>query len=95
MVAYMIADVNVTDPTVYEEYRAHAPSVIAQYGGRYLARGGEPVVLEGGWQPHRIVILEFPDMASIKAWHGSPEYAPLRALRDSAATSRFIAVPGV
>ena len=68
MPAYLIANVEVTDPVGYEEYRRLAPAAIAAHGGRYLARGGgATTVLEGEFTPHRLVILEFPDMARLKA----------------------------
>jgi uncharacterized protein (DUF1330 family) len=62
MAAYLVCDINVTNPTQYEEYKKLAQAAVAQYGGRYLARGGEKVVLEGSWQPNRVVVLEFPDL---------------------------------
>ena len=95
MAAYLIVNVEVTDAELYEEYRQQAPAVIALYGGRYLARGGAVKVLEGTWMPKRCVILQFPDMESLLRWHDSPEYRPLRALRDRAARSSFVATEGL
>ena len=66
MAAYLIADVQITDPEQYEEYKRQVSPLIARFGGRYLARGGQHEVLEGDWEPHRMVLLEFPDMASLK-----------------------------
>ncbi|WP_373503000.1 DUF1330 domain-containing protein [Aestuariivirga sp.] len=94
MPAYIIADVTVTDPEGYEAYRARVPAVIAAHGGRYLARGGAIMTLEGEWNLGRCVILEFPDMAHVKVFWESAEYAPLRAIRESCATSRLVAVEG-
>ncbi|WP_310159595.1 DUF1330 domain-containing protein [Paraburkholderia terricola] len=51
-------------------------------------------ILEGDWQPHRLVIIEFPDMASLMAWYESPEYAPLKAIRETCARTRIIALEG-
>jgi uncharacterized protein (DUF1330 family) len=65
--AYLIADVDITDAAVFEEYRRDVPATEARYGGRYIARGGATKVLEGDWEPHRLVIVEFPDMASLMA----------------------------
>ena len=62
MAAYVVAEVEVTDPAVYEEYRKLVPSTIAKYGGKYLVRGGAVDVKEGGWQPKRLVVLEFASM---------------------------------
>ena len=60
MAAYVIAHVDVTDPIAYQEYIRMSPESIKAYGGRFLARAGETQVLEGDWQPKRLVILEFP-----------------------------------
>ena len=94
MAAYLIADVEVTNPEGYEEYRAQVPAIIAAYGGRYLVRGGACEVLEGGAPPHRRVVLEFGTMAGLKAFWDSPEYRPLRALRERNADSHIVAVEG-
>jgi uncharacterized protein (DUF1330 family) len=57
--AYVIADIEVTDPAAYEGYKSAVGATIAAFGGRYLSRAGHTEVLEGGWQPRRLVILEF------------------------------------
>ena len=95
MAAYAIIQVEVTDPERFDEYKVQVPPIIAQYGGRYLARGGACEVLTGDWPVARTVILEFPSMADAKAWHESPEYAGPRALRDKAATVTVVVVEGV
>lgn len=95
MAAYLIADVNVTDPAAYEGYRREVPATIAAYGGRYLARGGRTEVLEGQWQPHRLVILEFPSMARLQEWYQSPGYAPLAALRQASTSSTIVITEGL
>jgi uncharacterized protein (DUF1330 family) len=94
MAAYLIADVEVTDPDVYELYKKDLPASLAPYGARYLARGGTIEPLEGGWDPKRIVIIEFPDMARLKAWYESAEYKPLITLRQRSARARLLAVEG-
>ena len=68
MAAYIIAMIKVTDPQSYEEYRQKVPAVIAAYGGRYLLRGGALERLEGEADLHRVVVLEFPNMAKLKAF---------------------------
>ena len=68
--------------------------MIERMGGRYLTRVGTHEVLEGYWQPNRVVVIEFPDMATIKAFYDSPEYQPLIALRRSAARDVIITVEG-
>ncbi len=95
MSAYVIAEVEVTDPATFEEYRRLVPSTIEAFGGRYVVRGGAIENREGGWHPKRLVILEFEDMARAKAWHDSDLYAPARALREASATTRMVIVEGV
>jgi uncharacterized protein (DUF1330 family) len=95
MTAYVIADIEVLDPAGYETYRQQVPATIAAYGGRYLARGGATEVLEGSWSPRRCVILEFPSMAQLKAWWDSPEYQPLRAIRERTTRSHLVATEGL
>ena len=95
MAAYIWANVEVTDPVAYEEYRQRVPAIIAAHGGRYLARGGSSELLEGAVQPNRLVVVEFPDMVQLKAFYHSLEYRPLIALRQRAARSSLMAVEGV
>jgi uncharacterized protein (DUF1330 family) len=95
MTAYLVADVKVSDNAAYEEYRQQVPGVIAAYGGRYVVRGGAAEVLEGTRSPNRTVILEFENMAALKTFWESPEYRPLRAIRERAATSSIVAVAGL
>ncbi|MFN3742011.1 MAG: DUF1330 domain-containing protein [Anaerolineales bacterium] len=95
MPAYVVVDIEITDAEGYKEYVKIAPATVARYGGRYLARGGHPEVLEGVWQPKRLVILEFPNMEQAKAWLNSPEYAPARALRHRYARSNMVVIEGV
>ena len=94
MSAYLIAEVDVTDPAAYEEYRKIVPATIAKYGGKYLVRGGAVDAKEGGWLPTRLVVLEFESMAQAKKWYHSPEYAPALAIRTKAARSKVVLVEG-
>ena len=95
MPAYILVDCEVTDPARYEQYKALAPAAIARYGGRYLARGGETVKLEGGWTPNRVVLLEFPTLDAVRAFHDSPEYRAAREARRGAANMNMVAVAGL
>ncbi len=95
MAVYAVVNVRVTDPTRYEEYKEKAPASIAHYGGRYLARGGTVEVLEGEWDPDRLVILEFESMERFREWYYSPEYAPFRRLRGESAATDFVVVEGL
>jgi uncharacterized protein (DUF1330 family) len=82
MAACIIEEHKITDTAKFEEYRTKVGPMIAKHGGRYLTKGGCRKVLEDGhWQPDRVVIIEFPDMAALNAWYNSPEYQPLIALR--------------
>ena len=94
MAAYIINDMEVTDPQLFEEYKKLSPATVAQYGGKFLARGGRTESLEGDWSPRRLVILEFPSIAQARAWIDSPEYAPARRLRQLSANSNLILVEG-
>jgi uncharacterized protein (DUF1330 family) len=95
MPAYVILNIHVNDPDLFEEYKQLAPATIAAYGGRYLARGGKAEVLEGDWTPARVVILEFDSSDTAKAWINSPEYRAARLMRQQAATSHTILVEGI
>lgn len=94
MTAYVIADIDVHDSAGYDEYKALSPAIVSSFGGRYLVRGGSTEVLEGGWQPRRLVVLEFASTADAKRWHGSDEYAAAKRLRQRATTSNFVLVEG-
>ena len=95
MPAYVIVETDITDPERYEQYKAATPAAIAAGGGRYLVRGGEHVVLEGDWQPTRLVVLEFEDLAAAKRWYESELYQEAKELRKGAAHMRMVAVQGV
>jgi uncharacterized protein (DUF1330 family) len=95
MAAYILVDCEITDPARYETYRSLAPAAVERYGGRYLARGGEAVALEGDWTPRRIVVLEFPTLEAARRFHDSPEYRAARAARHGAANMDMIAVEGI
>jgi len=93
--AYVIAEVNVTDPKLYEDYKKLVPATVEKYGGRFAVRGGAVESKEGGWAPARFVMLEFPTMAQARKWYHSPEYAPALAIRLKAANAKLILVEGV
>ena len=95
MSAYVIADVSITDPDLFAEYRQLVPATIEKYGGRFVVRGGAVETKEGGWSPARIVVLEFPSMEKARSWYHSPEYAPALAMRLKSANAKMIFVEGV
>ncbi|MDP1648993.1 MAG: DUF1330 domain-containing protein [Rubrivivax sp.] len=95
MAAYLYADIEVTDPSAYETYRQQVPALIAVHGGRYLVRGGTVEALEGNRVPGRQVILEFPDMAHLKAFYTSPQYRTLITIRQGASFGSALAIEGI
>jgi uncharacterized protein (DUF1330 family) len=90
--AFVICDIEVTDPDAYEAYKRMAAATVAAHGGRYVVRGGPCEVLEGGWEPHRVVVLEFPDADAARTWYQSPEYQRAKDVRDRAARSALVLV---
>lgn len=94
MPAYLIAKIEITNPAGFEAYRAAVPAVIAQYGGRYVVRGGTPEIAEGKLFFERLTIVEFPTMEALKRFHGSPEYTPLLAIRTACTRSDVVFMPG-
>jgi uncharacterized protein (DUF1330 family) len=95
MSAYIIANVKVTDAAQYETYKKLSSHAIAVHGAEVCVRGGAVEVLEGDWQPDRLVVLKFPDLVAAHAFNDSPEYAAARRSRQGAATMRMIIVAGI
>ena len=95
MPAYVIANVTVKDPVRYEEYRRLVTPTVEQFGGRFIARGGKVELLEGAWNPARVVILEFPSAERARAWWQSPEYSEARAIRQATSEGTLLIVEGV
>jgi uncharacterized protein (DUF1330 family) len=91
---YVIADIEVTEPGEYEEYKRLAGASVQQYGGRYAVRGGRVERLEGEWSPRRFVMLEFPTIEQARTWYDSPEYREARAIRERTAKSNIVMVEG-
>lgn len=89
--ALLIADVDVKDAAAYAAYRTANPAIVEKFGGRYLCVGGDVNVMEGDWHPRRTIIIEFPDMAAVKAFYESAEYTELRKIRWKSADSRIVA----
>ena len=95
MAAYVIVDIEITDPKRYDEYRRIAAPTVTAHGGRYVVRGGAVEKLEGAWKPSRLVVLEFPSAASAREWWSSEDYRPARELRESCTNADMIVVEGV
>jgi len=95
MPAYVIAYAgDVRDDAALQEYRRRNTDAVANHGGRFIARGDAVDVLEGPWPWERVAMMEFPDADAARAWYGSEEYTPLKAMRQAASTSQLILVEG-
>lgn len=94
MPAYIIMDVEVTDPVGYEEYKKLGPAATAAYGGKFLVRGGPVELLEGDWMPKRLIVVEFASAEQARAWWSSPEYGPAKKLRQATAVTQMLLVEG-
>ena len=82
--AYLIVEMNITDPERYKGYMAEAPAAVKAAGGEYLVRGGRHETLEGDWQPHRVAMLKFPSYEQAKAFYDSEQYKAARQHRHGA-----------
>jgi uncharacterized protein (DUF1330 family) len=95
MPAYLIAEMEVSDPDTYAQYRAKVTEVLAAHGGRFIVRGGTSEAKEGTPPAGRVVVIEFPDMAAARLFYGSPDYQAILPLRLAAAQGRLYLVEGV
>lgn len=94
MPAYVIVQINVTDWEKFQKYVKETPRVMAQYGGRYLARAGDMAALEGNPSSARVVLIEFPSLQRAREWYNSPEYQEIKRLREGVASGTILAVEG-
>ena len=94
MPAFVIVDVSIHNQEEYEEYKKLTPAAIAAYDGKFVVRGGKTESLEGGWEPGRMVVLEFPSVARAKEWWSSEEYTKAKVIRHRAATTKMLVVEG-
>lgn len=94
MSAYVVAEIEVTDPPKYDTYRPRVPATLEKYGGKFVARGGKVELLEGGPEPKRIVIIQFADAAAARRWYESPEYQEALKIRLASSTGRVFIVEG-
>ena len=95
MPAYVIVEVSIHDPEAYEEYKKLTPAAIAAYNGRFIVRGGATTTLEGGWNPERVVVLEFPTIEQANIWLNSEIYTNAKVIRQRAAKTKMIIVEGI
>jgi uncharacterized protein (DUF1330 family) len=95
MSAYVIVEIDIVDPTGYEEYKQLASATVEKYGGKYIVRGGAVETLEGDWKPKRIVVLQFGSIQRAKDWLDCEEYREPRKMRHRTARTRMVVVEGV
>ena len=95
MAAYVLANITITDPLGYEEYKRLVGPTLQEYGGRFVVRGGAVDVLEGDWQPGRLVLLEFPSAERARAWWSSPGYEEARRIRQATSHGTLLILEGV
>lgn len=95
MPAYIIVETDILDPEQYKRYQEATPHALEAGGGRFIARGGELEVLEGDWEPKRLVLLEFENLEAAKRFYDSSEYREAKRLREGAAKLNMVAVAGL
>ena len=95
MAAYLVAQVRIHDPEAYQQYKEAVPAIVARFGGRFRARGGELEVLEGEWPLPRLVIIEFESREAAHLFYDSPEYRKILPLRHGASEGNVVIVEGV
>ena len=95
MSVFVIVNTDVKNPEAYEEYKALARPLVEQNGGRYLVRGGPHEVIEGSWNPTRLVLIEFPDKKSFERFYYSPEYKEAMKIRHANADADIVVVQGM
>jgi uncharacterized protein (DUF1330 family) len=92
MTVYLIIESKVKDPKAYRAYRDKVPETVARHGGRYLARGSRIKPLSGGWEPERLILVEFPGERNVSEWLSSPEYRTIAPLREAGADTRAVMI---
>ncbi len=95
MSAYVVVNVEIQDAAVFDEYKRLAPAIIQRHGGEYLVRAGNFIILEGDWQPSRLVVLRFPDVTSAQAFYNDPEYQTIKAIRQRGSRMDMVVVEGL
>jgi uncharacterized protein (DUF1330 family) len=95
MTAYVLIDLEITDPQGFQEYLKLAAPTVRQYGGKAIVGGATSQTLEGDWRPHLLSIGEFASVEQALRWYHSEEYAPAKALRLRTTNSQAIVVQGI
>jgi len=94
MSAYLIADIEVTNPEGFKKYQEAVPATIEKHGGKYMVRGGDVEPMEGEWTPKRMVVLEFPNMITLKKWYNSADYQNIIKDRTDNSLGNMVFVEG-
>ena len=94
MKAYIIVDVTITNPTLYEDYKKLTAASLVPYNGKFIVRGGKRETLEGEWKSDRLVVLEFPSLEQAKGWWSGDGYAPAKAIRQKASKTNMVLIEG-
>lgn len=94
MSVYLIVNSDTKDAEALKDYRQKVPELVKKHGGEYLVRGGNFEVLEGDWQPTRLILFRFPDRDSVHALLNDPEYVPLKEIRHRVADTQMVMVDG-
>lgn len=94
MPAYVIVEIEIEDPALYEDYKKLTPASISAYGGKFIVRGAKTQSLEGDWNPQRLVVLEFPSVERATEWWSSPQYTEAKEIRQRAAKTKMLVVQG-
>jgi uncharacterized protein (DUF1330 family) len=92
--AYVIAEVAVDDAAASEDYKSAVVPIVAQFGGRYIVRGGQIESVEGSDPSGRVVVIEFANFTAAQAFLRSEEYRPVADIRHKTAISRIMIVEG-
>ena len=95
MTAYVIFDVDIRDPKLYQEFMSGVKPALETAGAKYLARGGAHKVYEGDWEPRRIVLFEFPSVAVYESFYNGATYQGLKSIRDACSSARMVIVEGL
>ena len=93
--AYLLIQVDITNPQQYGEYAKLTPGLIDKFGGRFVARGGRSATLEGPSARSRVVVIEFPSFERAQQFYNSPEYQAAKKVREGAAHAQIVLVEGL
>ena len=94
MPSYIVSMMSISDAKTYSKYTDRTPPIVERYGGKFLARGGEILTVEGEQYNDRMVILEFPNRQAILDWYADPEYQEVRAFRHASSEARILVIDG-